>query len=58
LLDKAVAIMAADHGIGQVHVFDFGLQLAPIVFGDFAAVEGDQVRIRCYQESEREIVLT
>jgi hypothetical protein len=28
--------MAADHGIGQVHVLDFSLQLAPIVLGDFA----------------------
>jgi 3-hydroxybutyryl-CoA dehydratase len=44
LLDNAVAIMAADHGIGQVHVFDFGLQLAPIVLGDFAAKnDGDLV---------------
>ncbi len=25
LLDKAVSIMAADHGIGQVHVLDLGL---------------------------------
>jgi hypothetical protein len=29
--------MAADHGIGQVHVLDLGLQLAPIVLGDLAA---------------------
>jgi len=28
LFDEAVAVVAADHGIGQVHVFDLGLQLA------------------------------
>ena len=44
LLDKAVAVMAADHGVGQVHVFDLGLQLAPIVLGDFATEDdGDFV---------------
>jgi hypothetical protein len=37
LLDKPVSIVAGDHGIGQVHVLDLGLQLAPIVLGDLAA---------------------
>ena len=37
LLDKAVSVMAADYGIGQVHVLDLGLQLASIVLGDLAA---------------------
>ena len=32
LLDKAVAVMAADHWVGQVHVFDLGLQLAAVLF--------------------------
>src|SRR4029077_721106 len=37
-------VMAADHGIGQVHVLDLGLQLALIVLGDFAAKnDGDLV---------------
>jgi hypothetical protein len=36
LLDKAVAVMAADHRVGQVHVFDLGLQLAAALFGDLA----------------------
>ena len=46
LLDKAVCIMAADHRIGQVHVLDLGLQLAPIVLGDLAAEDdGDLVRL-------------
>jgi hypothetical protein len=31
LLDKAASIMAADQGIGQAHVLDLGVQLAPIV---------------------------
>ena len=36
----------ASSRIGQVHVFDFGLQLAPIVLGDFAAKnDGDLVRL-------------
>jgi len=45
LLDEAVSIMAADHGIGQVHVLDLGLQLAPIVPGDLAA-EDDRDLVR------------
>src|SRR5262249_49282351 len=43
LLDKAVSIVAA---IGQVHVLDLGLQLAPIVLGDLAAEDNrDLVRL-------------
>ena len=34
LLDEAVAVVAADHRIGQFHVFDLGLQLAPTMFAD------------------------
>src|ERR1700740_3832257 len=46
VLDEAVTIMAADHGIGQVHVLDFGLQLASIVLGDFATEDdGNLVRL-------------
>jgi hypothetical protein len=46
LLDKAVSVMAADHGIGQVHVLDLGLQLAAIVLGDPAAKDHcDLVRL-------------
>jgi len=29
LFDEAVGVVAADHGIGQVHVFDLGLQACP-----------------------------
>jgi hypothetical protein len=29
-------IMAANHGVGQIHVFDLGLQLAPVVLADLA----------------------
>src|SRR4029077_7533375 len=31
-----VSVMAADHGIGQAHVLDLGLQLASIMLGDLA----------------------
>lgn len=34
LFDEAVAIAAANHRVGQVHVFDLGLQLASIMFAD------------------------
>ena len=34
LLDEAIAIVAANHRAGQVHVFDLGLQLAPIMLAD------------------------
>src|ERR1043166_2856669 len=34
LFDKAVLVMGADHGVTQVPIFDHGLQLAPIGFGD------------------------
>lgn len=36
-LGEAVAIMAADDRVGQVHGFDLGLQLATVLLGDFAA---------------------
>ena len=46
LLDKAVAIMTADHRVGQVHVFDLGLQLTAVLFGDLATEDdGDLVRL-------------
>src|SRR5271165_428952 len=46
LLDKAVAIVAADNRVGQVHVFDLGLQLAAVLFGDLATEDdGDLVRL-------------
>lgn len=40
LLDEAVAVVAADDRIGQVHVIDLGLQLAAVPFGDPAAEDG------------------
>ena len=44
LLDEAVAVVAANHRVGQVHVFDLGLQLAPIMLADPAAEDhGDLV---------------
>ena len=44
LLDEAVAVVAADHRVGQVHVFDLGLQLAAIMLADPAAEDhGDLV---------------
>src|SRR6516165_5952048 len=42
VLDRAIA----DHRIGQVHVFDLGLQLAAVLFGDLAAEDdSDLVRL-------------
>ena len=44
LLDEAAAVVAADHRIGQVHVFDLGLQLAPMTLADPATEDhGDLV---------------
>jgi hypothetical protein len=44
LLDEAVAVMAANDRVGQVHVFDLGLQLAAVLPGDLAAEDdGDLV---------------
>ena len=38
--------MTADHGIGQAHVLDLGLQLASILLGDLATEDhGDLVRL-------------
>ena len=45
LLDKAVAVMAADHRVGQIHVLDLGLQLAAVLLGDLAA-EDDRDLVR------------
>ena len=46
LLDEAVAIVAANHRVWQVHVLDFGLQPAPILLADFATEDhGDLVRL-------------
>jgi hypothetical protein len=36
LLDEAIAIVTADNWVGQVHVFDLGLQLAAVLFRDLA----------------------
>jgi len=44
LLDEAVAIMAADDRVGEVHVLDLGLQLAVVQLGDLVAEDrGDLV---------------
>jgi hypothetical protein len=45
LLDEAIAIVvAANHRVGQVHVFDLGLQLAAIMLADPAPEDhGDLV---------------
>ena len=46
LLDEAVAIVAANHRVGQVHVLDLGLQLATIVLADLATEDhGDLVGV-------------
>ena len=37
LLDEAVAVVAANHWVGQVHVLDLGLQLSPMVLANPAA---------------------
>ena len=39
-VDEAVAIVAANDRIGEVHVFDHGLQLAAMELGHFAAEDG------------------
>lgn len=44
LFDEAVAIVATDDRVGQVHILNFGLQFAAILFGDSAAKDhGDFV---------------
>ena len=44
LLDEAIAIVTADNWVGQVHVFDLGLQLAAVLFRDLATKDdGDLV---------------
>lgn len=35
LLDEAIAILAADHRVGKMDIFDHGLQFAAILPGDF-----------------------
>ena len=46
LFGEAVAVVTADHRVGQIHVFDDGLQLSPIQFGDLAPEDrGDFVRL-------------
>jgi hypothetical protein len=45
LLDKAIAIVTADDWVGQIHVFDLGLQFATVLFGDLAA-EDDRDLVR------------
>jgi hypothetical protein len=36
LFDEAIAVVTADDGVRQIHVFDLGLQLTTMLFGDFA----------------------
>ena len=44
LLDEAIAIVTADNWVGQVQVFDLGLQLAAVLFRDLATEDdGDLV---------------
>ena len=46
LFDEAVAVMAADHRVWQVHLLDFGLELAAIALGQPMAEDGgDLVRL-------------
>ena len=46
LLDEVVAVMAADHRIGQVHMLDLGLQFAVMALADPAAEDRrDLVRL-------------
>ena len=45
LLDEAVTAMAADDRVGQVHVFDLGLQLAAALLADLAT-EDDRDLVR------------
>lgn len=46
LLHEPVPVMAADHRIGQVQIFDDSLQLATVLLGDLAAEnDGDLVRL-------------
>ena len=46
LLDEAVAIVAADHQVGHVHIFDLGLQLAAVLLADLASEDdSDLVRL-------------
>jgi hypothetical protein len=61
LLGKAVAVMTADHRIGQVEIFDHGWQLPFILFGHLAAEDhGDLLRLSDasiqVQQSFREFV--
>jgi len=37
LLDEAVTVVDADDRVGQMHVFDFGLQLAAVLLADLAS---------------------
>ena len=44
LLEEAVPVMTADDRIGQIHVFDDGLQLSAVLFSDFPAEDhGDLI---------------
>src|ERR1700726_3146338 len=44
LLDEAIAIVTADNWVGQVHLFELGLQLAAVLFRDLATEDdGDLV---------------
>jgi hypothetical protein len=46
MLERFHAIMAADHRVGEVHVFDLGLQLAVMELADLAAEDRrDLVRL-------------
>ena len=43
-MTKPLPVMTADDRVGQIHVFDHGLQLSAVLFGDLAAEDhGDLV---------------
>jgi hypothetical protein len=44
LFDEAVSIMAANHGVGEINVFDHGLEFSAVLLGKLAAEDhGDFV---------------
>ena len=44
LLERAVAVVAPDHRIGQVEIFDARFELAAVPPGDLAAEDGGEFR--------------
>ena len=43
LFDEAVFVVTADDGIGQIQIFDHGLKLAGMMFGDLAAEDDSEL---------------